>query len=217
VPIDAVIFDLDGVLIDSEPIWSEVRRAFVLNRGGRWRPDADERMMGMSSAEWGDYLHDELGVSLGRDRIVDDVVREMAARYGTTPPLFPGAVDAVHRFATRWPLGVASSSPSRLVAVVLEASGLASRFRVVASTEEIGIGKPAPDIYLAVAQMLGVAPDRCAAIEDSTNGLRSARTAGMRVIAVPTRSYPPDPAELARADVVVDGLADLTEAMVDPA
>jgi HAD superfamily hydrolase (TIGR01509 family) len=214
--IDAVIFDLDGVLIDSEPTWSEVRREFVLAHGGRWATDADERMMGMATLEWAQYLRDDLVVPLQVAEIANGVVDQMASRYGSHLPLFPGAVDAVRRLARRWPLGLASSSPSRLIAIALEASGLAPSFQAVVSTEEIGAGKPAPDVYLAVAGRLGVAPDHCAAIEDSTNGLRAARAAGMRVIAIPTASYPPDPIDLARADVVVEALDDLTEAVVDP-
>ena len=213
---DAVIFDLDGVLIDSEPVWSEVRRAFVEAHGGRWADDAQERMMGMATAEWAAFVHDELQVPLPADDIAAGVVDAMVARFGREPPLLPGAIEAVHRLARRWPLGLASSSPSRLIDVVLEAAGLASLFAAVLSTEEVGRGKPAPDVYLAVARRLGVPPGSCAAVEDSTNGLRAARAAAMRVIAVPTRSYPPDPDELARADAVLASLDELTEAVVDP-
>jgi HAD superfamily hydrolase (TIGR01509 family) len=215
-PIDAVIFDLDGVLVDSEPVWSEVRRAFVAAHGGRWADDAQERMMGMATAEWAAFLRDELRVPLPVDEIAAGVVDAMVERSGREPPLLPGAVEAAHRLARRWPLGLASSSPTRLIGVVLEAAGLAALFAVVLSTEEVGRGKPAPDVYVAVAQRLGVPPRSCAAVEDSTNGLRAARAAGMRVIAVPTRSYPPDPAELARADAVLDSLDDLLESVVDP-
>jgi HAD superfamily hydrolase (TIGR01509 family) len=215
-PIDAVIFDLDGVLVDSEPVWSEVRRAFVAAHGGRWAGDAQERMMGMATAEWAAFLRDELRVPLPVDEIAAGVVDAMVERSGREPPLLPGAVEAAHRLARRWPLGLASSSPTRLIGVVLEAAGLAALFAVVLSTEEVGRGKPAPDVYVAVAQRLGVPPRSCAAVEDSTNGLRAARAAGMRVIAVPTRSYPPDPGELARADAVLDSLDDLVDAVVDP-
>jgi HAD superfamily hydrolase (TIGR01509 family) len=214
--IDAVIFDLDGVLVDSEPVWSEVRRAFVDDHGGCWAADAQVRMMGMATDEWAAFLHDELRVPLPIDVIAAGVVDAMIERYGRQPPLLPGAVEAVRRVASGRTLGLASSSPARLIDVVLGAAGLASLFAVVLSTEEVGRGKPAPDVYLAVAQRLGVRPGSCAAVEDSTNGLRAARAAGMRVIAVPTRSYPPDPDELARADVVLGSLDDLTGAILDP-
>jgi HAD superfamily hydrolase (TIGR01509 family) len=213
--ITAVIFDLDGVLIDSEPTWSEVRHELALAHGGVWADDADRRMMGMATMEWARYLRDELQVGLSVDAIVEGVVSEMAARYRSALPLLPDAVDAVRRLARRWVLGLASSSPSRLITIALSASGLIDSFQVAMSTEEIGAGKPAPDIYVEVARRLGVSTEHCVAIEDSTNGLRSALAAGMRVIAVPTPTYPPDPAVLARADIVVRCLADLTDDLID--
>jgi HAD superfamily hydrolase (TIGR01549 family) len=176
--------------------------------------DAQERMMGMSTEEWAQYLHDDLQVAVPAATIAAEVIDEMVRRYGTAPPWFPGAVDAVKRMAKRWPIGLASSSPSRLITVVLQTSELGDHVKVALSTEEVGKGKPAPDVYLAVAARLGVTADRCAAIEDSTNGLRSARAAGMRIIAVPTSTYPPDPDELRHADVVLDGLAALSEEAV---
>lgn len=214
--IDAVAFDLDGVLIDSEPTWSEVRRGFVLTHGGAWPDGADRQMMGMATAEWAGYLHDELDVALPVTEIAESVIDLMSARFARTLPLVPGAVEAVRRVSQRWPLGLASSSPSRLIERALDAAGLTDSFAVVISTEEVGAGKPSPDVYLEVVRRLGVRPERCAAVEDSTNGLRAARTAGLRVIAVPTRSYPPDPAELARADAVIGSLDDLTNRVVDP-
>ncbi len=214
--IEAVAFDLDGVVIDSEPTWSDVRRRFVLAHGGRWPGGADRKMQGMATLEWAGYLHDELGVALPVPEIAERVVTEMADRYAEGPPLLPGAVDAVRRVGRRWPLGLASSSPPRLIERTLAAAGLAAAFRVTLSTEEVRAGKPAPDVYLEVARRLGVPSERCAAVEDSTNGLRAAQAAGMRVIAVPTRSYPPDRAELDRASAVLGSLDELTEAVVDP-
>jgi HAD superfamily hydrolase (TIGR01509 family) len=214
--IEAVAFDLDGVLIDSEPTWSEVRREFVLAHGGAWPDGTDRRMMGMATAEWARYLHDDLGVALPVTEIAEGVIDQMAARFARTLPLLPGAVEAVRRVAQRWPLGLASSSPSRLIERTLDAAGLTDSFTVAISTEEVGAGKPSPEVYLEVVRRLGVPPERCAAVEDSTNGLRAARTAGLRVVAVPTRSYPPDPTELARADVVIGSLDELTDRVVDP-
>ena len=215
--IDAVAFDLDGVLVDSEPTWTAVRRAFVLANGGHWPDGADRRMMGMATLEWAAYLHDELGVPLPEAVIAERVVADMAARVGDHPPLLPGAVEAVQRLARRWPLALASSSPSALIDRTLDGADLRACFRVTLSTEEVGAGKPAPDVYLEVARRLGIPPGRWAAVEDSTNGLRAARAAGMRVVAVPTRSYPPEPDELARADAVIASLDDLTETVIDPA
>ena len=215
--IDAVVFDLDGVLVDSEPTWHEVRERFVLGHGGRYPEGSAEAMQGMATMEWARYLVDELGVGLPPERVATLVVDEMADAYTRALPLLPGAVAAVRRVAGRWPLAVASSSPARLIAAVLEAAGIAGVFATTLSTEDVGAGKPAPDVYLTVAGRLGVAPGRCAAVEDSTNGLRAALAAGMRVIAVPTASYPPAPDVLAQADAVLASLDDLTPAVVDPA
>jgi HAD superfamily hydrolase (TIGR01509 family) len=213
--IRAVIFDLDGVLIASESVWADVRRDFVLSHGGQWPGDADTRMMGMSTVQWAEFLHRELSVAMAPDDIASEVVHAMSERYTRELPVLPGAAEAVRRVAARWPLAVASSSPPGLIRVVLEAMDVWDLFQVVMSTERVGPGKPAPAVYLAVARRLGTAPTGCAAV--STNGLRAARAAGMRVIAVPNRDYPPDPDDLARADAVIESLDDLTEAVVDPA
>ena len=211
----AVAFDLDGVLIDSEPVWEEVRRAYVAEHGGRWRPDSQGRLMGMSTPEWAGYLSRELGVDRPPEVLAGEVLDRMAERYRQGPPLLPGAVEAVGRLAGRWPLGLASSSSRRLIDLVLEASGLAGRFAVTLSTEEVARGKPAPDAYLEVAARLGVDPGGCAAVEDSSNGVRSAAAAGMRVIAIPSRRYPLDEDAAARAAAVLDRLDELAPATVE--
>jgi HAD superfamily hydrolase (TIGR01509 family) len=208
--IQAVVFDLDGVLIDSEPVWEQVRRGLVAERGGHWTPDAQRRLMGMSTPEWARYLSDDLGVGLPPDEVATTVIDRMAARYTEHVPLMTGAVDAVHRIAVRWPLGVASSSPPELIEVVLRSADLRSCFSVVMSTEQVAHGKPAPDIYLAVTAELGCPPPDCAAVEDSANGLRSAAAASLRVIAIPQPRYPPEPDVLARASLVLPSLAELT-------
>jgi HAD superfamily hydrolase (TIGR01509 family) len=208
--IQAVVFDLDGVLIDSEPVWEQVRRGLVAERGGHWVPDAQRRIMGMSTPEWARYLSEDLGVGLPPDEVAREVIDRMAARYTEHVPLMDGAVDAVHRIAARWPLGVASSSPPRLIEVVLRSAGLRSCFSVVMSTEQVAHGKPAADIYLAVTAKLGCPPPDCAAVEDSANGLRSAAAAGLRVIAIPQPRYPPGPDALAQASLVLPSLAALT-------
>ena len=174
------MFDLDGVLIDSEPVWEEVRREVVVAHGGHWAPDAQDRLMGMSTAEWSAYLVADLGVRLPPPRVAEVVIEAMAARYRSHLPLLPGAVEAVRLLGARFTLGLASSAPRSLIAVVLDASGLRSSFAAVRSTEEEARGKPAPDVYLTVAGLLGVPPASCAAVEDSSNGLRSAAAAGMR-------------------------------------
>jgi HAD superfamily hydrolase (TIGR01509 family) len=208
--IEAVIFDLDGVLLDSEQVWDEVREKLVRERGGRWHERAQADMMGMSSLEWSRYMHDDLGLTEPPEEISSEVVRRMLDRYHERLPLIEGAVEAVERLAVRWPLGVASSSNRELIDAALETSGLARFFKVSVSSEEVPRGKPAPDVYLEAARRLGVEPSRAAAIEDSRNGLLAARAAGMRVIAIPNRLFPPGEDALSAGDVVLDSLRELT-------
>ena len=204
------MFDLDGVLIDSEPVWAQVREEVVVAHGGHWSPDAQPLMMGMSTAEWSSFMVTELGVQLSPAEAARVVIEAMAARYRQHLPLLPGAVEAVQLMGPRFVLGLASSAPRSLIGTVLDASGLRSSFAAVRSTEEEARGKPAPDVYLTVAGLLGVPPLSCAAIEDSSNGLLSAAAAGFAVIAVPRAEYPPTPDALAVARLVLDGLPGLT-------
>jgi HAD superfamily hydrolase (TIGR01509 family) len=214
--IDAVVFDMDGVLIQSEEVWDEVREAYVRERGGRYDAEIQRAMMGMSSTEWSRYLHETAGVPDEPEAINAEVVRSMLASYHDHLPLIDGAVDAVRRLAARYPLGLASSSNRQLIDAALELAGLASCFNATVSSEEVARGKPAPDVYLEAARRLGVDPTRCAAVEDSHGGIRSAKAAGMRVIAFPNPSYPPDEEALAQADVIIRSLDELTLELVDP-
>lgn len=208
--IDAVVFDLDGVLLQSEEVWDEVREEFVRERGGRYDAEIQRAMMGMSSPEWSRYLHEHAGVPDEPDAINAEVVRRMLAAYRDHLPLIPGAVDAVRRLAARFPLGLASSSNRELIDTVLDVAGLAPLFAATVSSEEVAHGKPAPDVYVEAARRLAVAAGRCAAVEDSHGGIRSAKSAGMRVVAIPNPSYPPDAEALALADVTIGALDDLT-------
>jgi HAD superfamily hydrolase (TIGR01509 family) len=212
--IEAVVFDMDGVLIESEEVWDAVREAYVRERGGRYDDEIQRAMMGMSSSEWSRYLHETAGVPDEPEEINADVVRRMLEAYRARLPLVPGAVDAVQRLAARYPLAVASSSNRPLIDAVLEVAGVVQSFKATVSSEEVARGKPAPDVYVEAARRLGVAPERCAAIEDSHSGIRSARAAGMRVIALPNPSYPPDAEALAQADVVIRSLDELTPELI---
>ncbi|HET6710867.1 HAD family phosphatase [Amycolatopsis sp.] len=208
---DAVIFDLDGVLVDSERIWDEVRRAVVAEHGGTWRAEATRAQQGMSTPEWARYLVEELGARTTPAEIATLVVKRMAARYAAEPPLIPGAVDVVRQVSARWPVAIASSSPVILIKGFLDVTGLPVGAAV--SSEQVGAGKPAPDVYLRAAELLGVAPRDCAAVEDTTNGLRSALAAKMAVYAVPNPHFPPDPEVLEQATAVVEKITDLPRAL----
>ena len=213
--IEAVVFDLDGVLIQTEELWDEVREGLASAGGGRYGEEEQRAMMGMSSPEWSRYMHEHVGLPASPDEIAAEVVRQMAARYREQLPLIYGAVDAVERLAGRWPLGVASSSNRELIDLVLELSGLDRYFRATVSSEEVERGKPAPDVYLEACRRLGVDATTAAAIEDSHAGIASAKAAGMRVIAIPNPTFPPGDEALAGADVVLHSLAELTPETVD--
>jgi HAD superfamily hydrolase (TIGR01509 family) len=210
---DAVVFDLDGVIVDSEQVWDDVRQIYTREVGGTFTTEATRAMMGMSSPEWSRYMAESLGVPRTPEEINADIVERMLDRYGEAPPLIPGAVDAVRRIAARWPLAIASSSNVELIEVVLRAAGIDSLFQAAVSSEEVARGKPAPDVYLEAAHRLGVEPARCGAVEDSHAGIRSAKAAGLRVVAVPNLHFPPDDGALAQADVVLGSIAELTVAV----
>ncbi len=211
---EGVVFDLDGVLVDSESVWDEARRQLTEETGGQWHPDATREMMGMSSIEWSRYMHERLDVPMAPEEISEAVVERIAALYRKRLPLLPGAVKAVRSLSERWPLAVASSSNRPVIDLVLELAAIADAFAVTVSSEEVGRGKPAPDVYLEAARRLGVAPDRCVAIEDSANGIRAADAAEMTVIAVPNREFPPDPESLRQAAKVLISLEELTPELV---
>jgi HAD superfamily hydrolase (TIGR01509 family) len=214
--IDAVVLDMDGLLLDTEQLWDAVREELARERGGRWSERAQSDMMGMSSPEWSRYMHDVVGLEEPPEEIADEVVRRMAERYREHLPLLPGAKEAVERLAARWPLGLASSSNRPLIDLALEVGGLAPLFSATVSSEEVERGKPAPDVYLEATRQLGVEPSRAAAVEDSRSGIRSAHAAGMRVVAIPNAHYPPDPETLGLADSVLSSLEELDANAVDP-
>jgi HAD superfamily hydrolase (TIGR01509 family) len=213
--IDAVVFDLDGLLIQTEELWDEVREGLAHDRGGRYDAEAQRAMMGMSSPEWSRYMHEHVGLPESPAEIAAEVIARLEERYRERLPLIDGAVEAVERLADRWPLGLASSSNRPLIDLVLELSGLDRFFRATVSSEEVARGKPSPDVYLEACRQLEVEPARAAAVEDSHAGIRSARAATMRVIAIPNPSFPPGDQALAEADVVLDSLAELTPAAVE--
>ena len=213
--IRAVVFDLDGVLVDSEHVWDEAREELARERGGRWHEGAQRDMMGMSSTEWSRYMHETIGLPEPPEEISAEVVRRLETIYREHLPMIDGAAEAVERLAGRWPLGVASSSNRPLIDVVLELSGLARFFSATVSSEEVPRGKPAPDAYVEAAKRLRVEPVACVAVEDSENGILSAKAAGMRVVAIPNRRYPPAANALALADAALTSINELTPAVVD--
>jgi HAD superfamily hydrolase (TIGR01509 family) len=208
--VEAVIFDLDGVLIDSETVWDEVRQDFAARHGGVWTPTATRDMQGMSTSEWGAYLVSAVGVKLTPSEASAGVIAEMEKAYATHLPVIPGAVEAVRAVASRFPVAIASSAPAVLIKVFLDVTGLP--VPVAVSSEECAAGKPSPDVYLLAASRLGVEASSCYAVEDSTNGLKAALAAGMTVLAVPNPHFPPAEDVLAQVRVL-PSIADLPGAL----
>ncbi|MGH3008377.1 MAG: HAD family hydrolase [Gaiellaceae bacterium] len=215
--IDAVVFDLDGVLLQSEEVWDGVRERYVRERGGRYDEQVQRAMMGMSAPEWSRFLHEDAGVPDEPEQINRDVVELMLEAYTQELPLLPGAVEAVQRTAAAFPLALASSSNRAIFEEVLQLAAIADLFQATVSSEEVARGKPAPDVYLEAARRLDVAPEKCAAVEDSHSGIASAHAAGMRVIAIPNPSYPPGDEALGLADVTLASLEELTPARIEGA
>jgi HAD superfamily hydrolase (TIGR01509 family) len=211
--IDAVVFDLDGVIVDSEQVWDQVRHAYTEETGREYGRTAARDMQGMSSFEWSRYMAETLGVPGTPEEINAEVVRRMLERYGEDPPLIKGAAGVVHEVAEQWPVAIASSSNPELIEVVVRTAGLAGVVREIVSSQDVPRGKPAPDVYLEAARRLGIEARRCAAVEDSQNGIRSAKAAGMRVYAIPNLHYPPAPDALAEADVLLGSIGELPTAL----
>jgi HAD superfamily hydrolase (TIGR01509 family) len=211
--VTVVVFDLDGVLVDSEQVWDAVREELAHERGGDWHPGAQRDMMGMSSPEWSRYMHDRIGLTEPPGEINRVVVERMLERYHAGPPWIPGALDAVHRMAGRFTLGLASSSNRELIDAVLAAGGIGGLFGATVSSEEVARGKPSPDVYLEAARRIGADPADCVAVEDSHNGIRSAKAAGMTCIAIPNAHFPPGDA-VEEADLVLGSIGELTPAAV---
>jgi HAD superfamily hydrolase (TIGR01509 family) len=213
--IEAVVFDLDGVIVDSEHVWDAAREVLARERGGHWHENAQTDMMGMSSTEWSRYMHDVIGLKDPPEEISAAVVSRVEATYREELPLIDGAPEAIARLAERWPLAVASSSNRPIINLVLELSGLDRFFRVTVSSEEVQHGKPSPDVYLEAALRLGVDPEHAVAVEDSHNGILAAKAGGMRVVAIPNRRYQPGEGALAEADVVLEDISELTPEAVE--
>jgi HAD superfamily hydrolase (TIGR01509 family) len=213
--IEAVVFDLDGVIVDSEHVWDAARESLVRERGGRWHEHAQNDMMGMSSTEWSRYMHDVIGLEEPPEEISAEVLRRLDATYREEQPLIDGAPEAIARLAQRWPLAVASSSNRPIIDLVLELGDLDRFFRATVSSEEVRHGKPSPDVYLEAARRLGVDPERAVAVKDSHNGILAAKAAGMRVVAIPDTRYPPGEGALGEADVVLEDISKLTPEAVE--
>lgn len=208
--IQAIIFDMDGLLVDSEPVWNDARAAMAARYGKPWTQADHFNVMGVSTEEWVAYMIDRLGLSLNPDNVQAEVLDQMAALYRQQIPFRPYAVEAVQWAAAHYPTALASGSPRHLIDIVTQSPEMNGRFQVVLAADEVGKGKPDPAIYLETARRLGVAPAHCVCLEDSANGVLSGHRAGMKVINVPDLRYPLTAVQAGFADLVLDSLADFT-------
>ena len=208
--IQAVIFDMDGLLVDSEPVWDKARKAMADIAGKPWSTIDHDAVMGVSTDEWADYMIERLELAMSRQEVIDEVVGRMTEMYRQGVPYLPGAVELVELAAADYRTGLASGAHPALIDIVVSDEPMAGRFEVIVAADEVGVGKPAPDVYLETASRLGVDPARCVCLEDSGNGILSGVAAGMKVIAVPDPRFPPASEKLERADLVVDSLSEVT-------
>lgn len=213
--IDTIIFDLDGVIIDTEEVWNSVRHDFAVAHGGHWTRETDQpRVMGANSMQWAASMRENNGVDLPAEEIYEGIVKELKRRYAERLPLVPGAPEAIARLVPGYRLGVASSSPLELIEYALEMAGMRGHFDAVVSSDDVATGKPAPDVYRETCRRLGSARERTTAVEDSTNGIAAARAAGLAVIAIPNEEFPPTEEALLIADLVLDSIEELTAEVI---
>ena len=209
-PIRAVIFDMDGVIVDSEPVWNRARIELVGAHGRTWNEELQRACMGRSTEEWAKIMCERVPLRMTAPEVMAEMRERMLSAYRAHLPVLPGAVEAVHRMAGSFAVAMASGSMTALIEHVLRATGLDRAIRVVVYGDTIPRGKPAPDIYLEAARRLGLTPGACAGVEDSANGLRALRAAGMRAVAVPSPGYPLSAEALALADLRLSSLVDLS-------
>jgi HAD superfamily hydrolase (TIGR01509 family) len=209
-----VLFDLDGVLIDTEPIWERVRSTFALEHGGRWTGELQTQMMGVRTADWSTALSNITGGKIGPEAAAREVIANLAAAYRQNLPVIDGAVETVRALAQRFRLGLASGSPQELIAMTLQLLDLTGCIEVAMSADEVQHGKPMPDPYVELARRMHLDPAVCVAVEDSANGIRSAAAAGTQVVAIPRGEHRPDSATLSLAGAVLPSISDLTPELV---
>ncbi|MEO8470466.1 MAG: HAD family phosphatase [Chloroflexota bacterium] len=211
----AVIFDLDGVLVDSEIWWHEERVDWARQRGLLWTHEDSAHVMGANSSDWARIMRERMALPPNEEAAIeDDIVARVVRRYADGTPEIQGATDTVRAIAERWPVAIASSAHRAVIDAALHETGLAAMIPIIVSSDDVAHGKPAPDVYLETARQLGVAPETCLVVEDSLNGVRAARAAGMIVVLVPNESIPPAPGASELADLVLVRLADLDPASV---
>ncbi|MDE2947702.1 MAG: HAD family phosphatase [Chloroflexota bacterium] len=209
-PIEAVIYDMDGVLVDSEVYWDKARVEFAGDRGKAWTDEFQRLAMGRSTVGWATVMQEKLALDESTDAIIAEMKARVIALYEARLPARPGALESVSQMKRHFRVGLASGSPTEIIKAVLSITGLDQIFEVMIYGDEVPRGKPAPDIYLEALKQLGVAPGASLGIEDSANGLRALKAAGMFAVAAPSPDFPLPEDVLALADAHISTLEDFT-------
>ncbi|MEP7293133.1 MAG: HAD family phosphatase [Chloroflexota bacterium] len=212
--IEAVIFDMDGVIVDSEAYWLQSRIEFAAKRGLSWTMDDQRLAMGRSTVEWARVMQERLVLDLPLEDIMHEVIAGVNKLLEARLPVMPGAIEAVRASASAYPVALASGSPTSVIDEVMKLTGLNKVFQFVLYGDDMQRGKPDPEIYLKTAKILGVDPARCVGIEDSGNGLRALKAAGMYAIAVPSPGFALSDELLGMADIVLGSLTEFSVEMV---
>ncbi|MGH3659265.1 MAG: HAD family hydrolase [Micromonosporaceae bacterium] len=207
--VTGVVFDLDGVIVDSEHLWEESWVACCDRRDTEWTSTDTTNCQGKSPPEWASYIAEKVGDSGAAEAIENECVDHVvdAIRHGQAP-LLDGAGDLIQKVSAQVPLALASSAARRVIDAVLSEHGITDRFGATVSSEEVPRGKPSPDVYVEAARRIGVAPGTGIAVEDSSNGIRAAHAAGLSVVAIPNPLYPPKQDALELADHVASDHGD---------
>jgi HAD superfamily hydrolase (TIGR01509 family) len=202
----AVIFDMDGLLLETELLWHQAETELFARHGAEFSWEDKMAVIGTSFGFTADYFSDRLGVPRQRGpALVEEMVALMHEQLRRQVDGRPGAVELVERLRGRTRLGLASNSPRSLVDVALETAGIADAFDAIVTSDDVERSKPAPDLYLLACERLGVPPADAVALEDSASGITAAKAAGMTCIAVPQFAE----TDVTAADRVIDSLEDL--------
>lgn len=212
--IEAIIFDMDGILIDSEPVWDAARARMAARLGKTWDKNDHEAVMGVSTAEWVAYMIKRLEPNMSHAEVQEEIARNMRELYTQEIPFMPLAIDTVDLAKSLYRVGLASGSIRELVDIVTTSPSLKGKFEYALSADQVERGKPWPDVYLKTCELMNVDPRNCLCIEDSGNGILAGKAAGMRVIAIPDERFPVKPEKLKEADLVLSSLEQVTKELL---
>jgi len=212
--IQAVIFDMDGLLVDSEPVWFEARRELLSHFGKSWTDADQERLMGVRTSVWVDYVTEKLDGAMRSDEVLSQTIEIMAQAYkGGNVPILPGAGEALEHCAGKYRVGLASGSPKLLIEAALTGADWFRFFEQIVSSDKCAHGKPEPDVYLEIMGRMVLDPKTTAVVEDSVAGVLAGIAAKAKVVAVPRGFTPSDDAALTQANERLESLHELPSAL----